>query len=377
MIETPSFLWTILFFVLAISPLVFIHEMGHYLVGRWCGVKAEAFSIGFGRAIAKWTDKRGTAWQIGWLPLGGYVRFAGDMGVSSQADPDWLKLPADERNKTFQSKKLWQRTLIILAGPMTNFLFAIIMLIGLLGLYGEIRIAPVVGDFAPQSTARDAGMQRGDRILAVAGQSVASFEDVGLYVQPRAGQATAFDIERKGQRLTINATPRAEKVKDITGVEVTTARIGIGPFGYERVRLPAYELPGAAVRFTINSVKTMTVVLTQTITGERSVKELGGPVKIATTSNAVAKLGLVTFLFFMVAISINLGFINLLPIPMLDGGHLLFYAIEAVRRKPVPAAAQEWAYRSGLLALLLFMLVVTVNDLAGLGLWRGFAGLIG
>ncbi len=377
MIETPNFLWTILFFVVAISPLVFIHEMGHYLVGRWCGVKAEAFSIGFGKAIAKWTDKRGTAWQVGWLPLGGYVRFAGDMGVSSQADPDWLKLPAEERNRTFQSKKLWQRTLIILAGPATNFLFAIVMLIGLLGLYGEIRIAPKIGEFAPQSTARDAGLQRGDRIVAVAGQSVESFEEVGLYVQPRAGQPTRFDIDRGGNLIAITVTPRAEKVKDITGVEVTTARIGIAPFGYERVRLPAYELPSAAVRFTINSVKTMAVVLGQTITGNRSVKELGGPVKIATTSNAVAQLGLVTFLFFMVAISINLGFINLLPIPMLDGGHLLFYAIEAVRRKPVPAAAQEWAYRSGLLALLLFMLVVTVNDLAGLGLWRGIAGLIG
>jgi regulator of sigma E protease len=377
LIETPNFLWTILFFVLAISPLVFIHEMGHYLVGRWCGVKAEAFSIGFGRAIAKWTDKRGTAWQVGWLPLGGYVRFAGDMGVSSQADPEWLKLPAEERNRTFQSKKLWQRALIILAGPATNFLFAIIMLIGLLGIYGEIRIAPKIGDFAPQSAAHEAGMQRGDRILSVAGQSVDSFEDVGLYVQPRAGQPTPFTIDRNGKQLIVTATPRAEKVKDLTGVMVTTGRIGIAPFGYERVAIAPQDLPMASLRFTVNSVKTMAVVLAQTVTGGRSVKELGGPVKLATTSNAVAKLGVVTFLFFMVAISINLGFINLLPIPMLDGGHLLFYAIEAVRRKPVPAAAQEWAYRSGLVALLLFMFVVTVNDLAGLGLWQGIAGLIG
>ncbi len=377
MIETPNFFWTILFFVLAISPLVFIHEMGHYLVGRWCGVKAEAFSIGFGHALAKWTDRRGTVWQVGWLPLGGYVRFAGDMSVSGRSNPDWLSMPAEARNRTFQSKPLWQRFLIVLAGPATNFLFAIVMLTGLLGLYGEIRIAPRIGDFAPQSTARDAGMKRGDRILTVAGQSVDSFEDVGLYVQPRAGQPTMFEIERNGQHLNIIATPHAETVKDMTGAAVITGRIGIAPFGYERVDIPFYQLPGAAVRFTVNSVRTMAVVLSQTVTGNRSIKELGGPVKLATTSNAVAKLGLVTFLFFMVAISINLGFINLLPIPMLDGGHLLFYAIEAVRRKPVPAAAQEWAYRSGLFALLLFMLVVTVNDLAGLGLWRGIAGLIG
>jgi regulator of sigma E protease len=377
LIQSSGFLWTILFFVVAISPLVFLHELGHYLVGRWCGVHAEAFSIGFGRAIAKWTDKRGTVWQIGWLPLGGYVRFAGDMGVSSQADPEWLKLPAEERNRTFPSKPVWQRALIVLAGPMTNFLVAIVMLIGLFSLYGEIRIAPQIGDFAKQSVAYEAGMRKGDRIVSVAGQPIAQFEDIGLYVQPRAGQPTPFEIDRNGARQTITVTPRLETFKDFTGAEVSTGRIGIAPLTYERVRIAPQDLPGAALRFTGNSVKTMAVVLGQTITGNRSVKELGGPVKLATVSNKVAALGFVSFLFFMVMVSINLGFINLLPIPMLDGGHLLFYAAEAIRGKPVPQQTQEWAYRTGLAALLTFMLVVTVNDLAGLGLWRGIAGLIG
>jgi regulator of sigma E protease len=377
LIPATGFFWTILFFVVAISPLVFLHEMGHYLVGRWCGVHAEAFSIGFGKPIVKWRDRRGTNWQIGWVPLGGYVRFAGDMNASSQSDPEWLKLPAEERNRTFPSKPVWQRALIVLAGPLTNFLIAIVMLIGLFSIYGEIRIAPQVGAFAPQSVAQAAGLQKGDRILSVAGQKVESFEDIGLYVQPRAGQLTAFDVKRDNERLTITVTPRMETFKDLTGVDVKSGRIGIAPAGYERVRLSAAELPGAAVRFTVNSVKTMAVVLKQTITGDRSVKELGGPVKLATTSNAIAQLGLISFLFFMVMVSINLGFINLLPIPMLDGGHLVFYAAEAIRGKPVPEAAQEWAYRTGLVALLTFMFVVTVNDLAGLGLWRGIAGLIG
>ena len=377
MIPVTGFFWTILFFVLAISPLIFLHEMGHYLVGRWCGVHAEAFSIGFGKPVVKWRDLRGTNWQVGWMPLGGYVRFAGDMNAASQTDPEWLKLPAEERNRTFPSKPVWQRALIVLAGPLTNFLVAIVMLIGLFSIYGEIRIAPQIGAFAPQSVAQAAGLQKGDRILSVAGQNVESFEDIGLYVQPRAGQATDFAVDRKGQRLTFNVTPKLETIKDFSGAEVRTGRIGIAPLAYERVRLSAAELPGAAVRFTVNSVKTMAVVLKQTITGDRSVKELGGPVKLATTSNAIAQLGLVSFLFFMVMVSINLGFINLLPIPMLDGGHLVFYAAEAVRGKPVPEAAQEWAYRTGLVALLTFMFVVTVNDLAGLGLWRGIAGLIG
>jgi regulator of sigma E protease len=377
LIETPNFLWTILFFVLAISPLVFIHEMGHYLVGRWCGVKAEAFSIGFGRAIAKWTDKRGTAWQVGWLPLGGYVRFAGDMGVSSQADPDWLKLPAEERNRTFQSKKLWQRTLIILAGPATNFLFAIIMLIGLFSLFGEPRTTTKISALERNSAAAVAGLHIGDRIVSVDGTSITDLDDLLLYVQPRANKPTKVLVDRGVERLAFIMTPVLGVVTDVTGVQHKVGQIGVRIKPGEFVKLPAVDIPMAAGRFVVQSVARMGVGLSQVVTGERSVRELGGPVKIATTSNAVAKLGLVTFLFFMVAISINLGFINLLPIPMLDGGHLLFYAIEAVRRKPVPAAAQEWAYRSGLLVLLLFMVVVTVNDLAGLGLWRGIAGLIG
>ncbi len=377
MIESPNLLWTILFFVLAISPLVFIHEMGHYLVGRWCGVKAEAFSIGFGRAIAKWTDKRGTVWQVGWLPLGGYVRFAGDMGVSSQSDPNWLKLPPEERNRTFQSKALWQRTLIVAAGPAVNFLFAIIVFIALFGTIGEPRTPPVVAVIERGSAADAAGLKLGDTITSVDSQGVETFEDVARIVSIHPNEKMIIGINRAGQGLTLAATPRENIFKDRFGNEMRRGLLGIGPAKRVNVKHPIVELPGAALRFTINSVKTMATTLWQVVSGVRSIKELGGPVKIAQISGQQATLGPIDFLWLMTMISINLGFINLLPIPMLDGGHLLFYAIEAVRRKPVPAAAQEWAYRSGLFALLLFMVVVTVNDLAGLGLWRGISGLIG
>ena len=374
MIETPNILWAIAFFLLAIFPLVVLHELGHYLVARWFGVHAEVFSIGFGKRIAGWTDKRGTDWRVGWMPLGGYVRFAGDMTAASTPSQEWLSLPAEERNKTFQSKPVWQRALIVFAGPAVNFLFAVVMLAGLFGVYGEPRIAPQVGVFSPNSTAQAAGMKIGDRIVTVDGGAIERFEDIGLIVQARANQPTSFVVDRAGTRLVLQITPRLESVKDVTGMQIPTGRIGIGPAAIERVRLSPIELPGAAARFTVQSVRTMVVALSQIVTGNRSVKELGGPVKMAATSERVAALGFVSFLFFMAMVSINLGFINLLPIPTLDGGHLAFYAIEAARRKPVGLATQEWAYRSGLLVLLAFMLFVTINDLAGFGVFGRFAG---
>lgn len=374
MIETPNFFWAIIFFLVAIFPLVVIHELGHYLVGRWFGVHAEVFSIGFGKRIGGWTDKRGTNWQIGMLPLGGYVRFAGDMSAASTPSAEWLALPAEERNRTFQSKPVWQRALIVFAGPAVNFLFAVVMLAGLFGVYGEPRVAPQVGVFSENSSAQAAGMKVGDRIVSVDGGAIDRFEDIGLIVQARAEQPTTIVVDRAGTRVVLDVTPRREAVKDITGVSIPMGRIGIGPSSIERVRLSLFELPGAAVRFTVQSVRTMIVGLSQIVTGNRSVKELGGPVKMAATSERVAQLGFVSFLFFMTMVSINLGFINLLPIPTLDGGHLAFYAVEAVQRRPVGLATQEWAYRSGLFVLLAFMLFVTINDLAGFGLFGAFAG---
>lgn len=374
MIEFPSFFWMIVFFILAVFPLVVLHELGHYWVGRLFGIKAEVFSIGFGKRITGWTDKRGTRWQVSWIPLGGYVRFAGDMSPAGQTDPEWLNLPAAERNMTFQSKALWQRALVVAAGPAANFLFAIAMLAGLFALYGEPRIAPEVGAFTPTSSAKAAGMQVGDRIVSINGETIEKFEDIGLIVQPRANRATVFVVERGGVRQVLTVTPRLESVEDMTGTKMMTGRIGIAPAKIERVRLSVLELPAASVRFTVQSVQTMVRALGQIIVGDRSVRELGGPVKMAATSEKVAALGFVSFLFFMAMVSINLGFINLLPIPTLDGGHLAFYAVEAVQRKPVGPMAQEWAYRSGLFVLLAFMLFVTINDLVGLGLFERLAG---
>jgi regulator of sigma E protease len=375
--ETPGIFWTVLFFMLAIGPLVFVHELGHYLVGRWCGVKAEIFSIGFGREIGGWTDKRGTRWKIGWLPLGGYVRFAGDASADSGPNEDWKSLPTDEQAHSFQAKSLWQRALIVAAGPAINFLLAIVIFIGIFGVYGQLRTPAVIGSIVEGSPAAAAGFAIGDKIIAVGDQDVTEFGEIADIVALRPGVAMSFAVERAGKSLRILATPAQKVVRDRFGNETRLGQIGLGSGRPVAVRLALTELPGAAALHCWRVVKTMVDGLGQIILGRISVKELGGPLKIAQYSGQSATLGFVAFISFIAIISINLGFINLLPIPTLDGGHLLFYSIEAVIRRPVSLVVQEWAYRSGFLALMALMLFVTFNDLASFGLWSRLSGLIG
>lgn len=377
MTETPGFIWTVLFFLLAIGPLVFVHEMGHYLVGRWCGVKAEVFSIGFGREITGWTDIRGTRWKVGWMPLGGYVRFAGDMSATSEPSEEWKALPEAERNQTFQSKTLWQRALIVVAGPTTNFVLAIAIFMGIFAAYGQSKTSNVIGSVVAGSPAEKAGFAVGDKILAVGNSQITEFGQISDIVALRPGMTMSFLIERGGAEQRIIAVPALKIVKDRFGNEIKLGQIGLGSGQPISVRLSPVELPSAAVAQTVRVVKSMVDGLVQIIMGRISVKELGGPIKIAQYSGQTAKLGFVAFLGFVALISINLGFINLLPIPTLDGGHLFFYGIEAIARRPVSMVVQEWAYRSGFFALMALMLFVTFNDLASFGLWNRLSGLIG
>ncbi|MGE0179392.1 MAG: RIP metalloprotease RseP [Sphingomonas sp.] len=362
---------------MVIGPLIFIHELGHYYAGRMFGVKAEAFSIGFGREIFGWTDKRGTRWKVGWLPLGGYVRFAGDMNPASQPSEAWLALPAEERNRTFQAKPVWQRFIIVAAGPAVNFLFAILVFIVLFASYGQLRTPPVAAAISQGSAAQAAGFQPGDRVLRIDGREIGRFEDMITYIAIRPGQPMRFDIDRAGQPLTLNVTPRVDVRRDRFGNEARIGMVGLARPPAEVVSLPAHRIVGAAFAETGETVRTMVTTLGQLIRGQRSLQEMGGPLKIAQFSGQQASLGWLYFIQFMVLISINLGFINLLPIPMLDGGHLLFYTIEGVRRKPLNPAAQEWAFRTGLAVLLALMIFVTFNDLASFGVFTRLGGLIG
>ncbi len=378
MIEaSPGIVFTVIAFLLVIGPLVFIHEMGHYLAARACGVRTEIFSIGFGREIFGWTDRRSTRWKVGWLPLGGYVKFAGDMNAASQPDPAMLALPEEEREGLFQFQPVWKRFIIVAAGPLINFALAIIIFMGIFAAYGQPQTPPVVTGLVEGSPAEQAGFELGDRVRSIDGRPIDRFEELAETVIIRPGQAMHFDVLRDGSVVTIEATPESRVERDRFGNEARIGRLGIFAEGSELRRLSPLEVPGAAVSRTGDMVEMIVVTLGQIVTGRRSVRELGGPLKIAQISGQQASLGFLAFFFFLAAISINLGFINLLPIPMLDGGHLVFYVAEAVRRKPVKPEAQEWAFRMGLAVLLSFMLMVTVIDLGSFGLWERLSGLIG
>ncbi len=377
MIELPAILLAIVAFVLVIGPLVFVHEGGHYLAGRMFGVKAEEFSIGFGREVGGFTDKRGTRWKFGWLPLGGYVRFAGDMNPAGEPSSEWLALPAEERSKTFQSKKLWQRAIIVAAGPITNFIVAILILGAFAVVYGQNRTPTVAGSIVEGSPAAVAGLEAGDRITAIGGRSVHTFRDMIQYTQLRPDERVTVDFERNGEARQIEAVIGTRVERDRFGNEYRIGQLGIGPGEPVQEKVGLLEAPIVGVSTTMAIMQSMVDGLGQIITGRRPVSEMAGPIRMAGISGQRLMMGPTEFVFLIALISINLGFINLLPIPMLDGGHLLLYAIEAVRRKPVEPEVVEWAFRGGLAAILALMLVVTFNDIGSYGVWKNLAGLIG
>lgn len=375
--QSPGFFLTILAFLLMLGPLVFIHELGHYLVGRWCGIKADVFSIGFGREIAGWTDKRGTRWKLSLLPLGGYVRFAGDMSPAGLSDPAWLALPPEERAKTFQSKPVWKRALVVLAGPFANFLLAFLILLGFVLAYGKSTTTTEIGTVQAKSAAASAGLQPGDRITALNGRPMAKFEDMMFYIMVRGGQPVRVDFDRGGRKLSLDVVVGTDRQKDKFGNVQERGLLGVGPATPSVAPVGVLEAPGVAFDYALDIVDVTATTLGQLLTGQRSVKDMSGVVGMAKVSGEQFTLGWIAFVNLAVLISINLGFINLLPIPMLDGGHLLFYAIEAIRRRPVTPEIQEWAFRGGLAAIMLLFLVVTFNDLGKIGLWQHLAGLIG
>jgi regulator of sigma E protease len=366
-VESPSVIVMIFAFLLVLGPLVLVHELGHYLVGRWFGVKADAFSVGFGKELAGWTDKRGTRWKLSALPLGGYVQFAGDMNAASQPDGKALEgLTAEQRTHVFHAKPLWQRSLIVLAGPLTNLFVAIAIFASFNYLYGKVEASPVIAGFTEASAARDAGLRVGDRIVAIDGQAITRFDQVREKVIPYPGETIAVVAERAGQRVELSVPIATRIDRDQFGNESRIGAIGIGAGNYQILPVGPVEAVTLAVDQSVGIVKMMVTGIKQIIVGDRSVDELGGPIKIAKFSGERLSLGLPEFVYFAALISINLAFINLLPIPALDGGHLAFYAAEAIRRKPLGVRSQEWAFRTGLAFVLALMVFVTINDLASL-----------
>ncbi len=372
----PGLLFTAAMFVVVIGVLITIHEFGHYLAGRAFGVHAETFSMGFGRELLGWTDRRGTRWRISALPFGGYVKFAGDMNAAGQPS-DLEHYPPDARAGLFQARPLWQRAVIVAAGPATNFLFAILVFFIFFLSVGRAYTPPVIAEVAPNSAAAMAGLQAGDRIVRLGSATVTRFEDIERAMALSTGEPMRAVVERAGVHLTLQVDPQMVERRDEFGQPYRIAQLGVVRGGREYARMGPVAAAAAAVDETWTITKLIPKVIGQIVTGERSARELGGPLKIGQMSGQRAALGLPELVAFMALVSINLGFMNLLPIPVLDGGHLALYAIEAVRRRPLGARAQELAFVSGFAALLSFMLFVTWNDLASFGVWERLTRLVG
>ncbi len=372
MIESPPFWLYIVGFVLLLGPLVTVHEFGHYLAGRLFGVHVQAFSVGFGKELAGFTDRRGTRWKLSALPLGGYCQFKGDMNPASIPDARALSgLTPAERDGNFHLAPLWQRALIVLAGPLTNLAVAVAIFAAFFMAIGKpVQADPaetnVVQRFAAGSVAEAAGVRIGDRIVAIDGAPVDEFRDITERVLMHPGERIVLGLERGGERLRLPVTIGSAIETDRFGNESRVGRLGVwsSPIRYQPVGpLEALRL---GVEECADLVRMMITGIAQIFTGERSVQELGGPIKIAKFSGEQLSLGWIAFVGFAALISLNLAFINLLPIPALDGGHLAFYAAEAVRRKPVGPRGQEMAFRAGVAVILALMLFVTVNDLLSL-----------
>ena len=361
---------TIVPFLFVLTVVVFVHEMGHYLVGRWCGIGVTAFSIGFGPELVGFNDRRGTRWKLCAVPLGGYVKFVGDMNVTSQpADSDMAALSDKERKVAFHTQPVWKRAATVVAGPLFNFLLTIAVFAVMFAAYGRFVSEPMVAEVRPDSPAAAAGFLPGDRFVKVDGERVETFADVQRHVSGRAGDPIVFVMLRDGKEIELVATPEIIEQTDALGNVVKLGVIGVvnnEQLGQPRIVTysPAEALL-EAVRETGHIVERTGQFMRRFAVGREDKCQLGGPVRIADMAGKAAALGFVWLVQLVALLSVGIGILNLLPIPPLDGGHLLFYAIEAVIRRPVSERLMEMVYRAGFTVVLVFMGFVFWNDLFG------------
>jgi regulator of sigma E protease len=361
------FLWVVFWFLVVLTVLVFIHELGHYLIARRNGVKIEVFSIGFGPELYGWWDRAGTRWKFSAIPLGGYVKMFGDADPSSGLAINLSQLSVDEREFSFHHKRLGQRAAIVAGGPIANFVFAIVALALLFMTYGQPFTPADVGQVLPGSAAEQGGIHPGDAIVSIDGQSIDRFEDVQQIVRLNPSVPLTIVVKRDGEPVTLQVTPsRVEESDRLGRREVGQLGIRGGAPKYVR-RDPASAVVRAAGE-TWNLSATTLEAMWQMVIGRRTTDELGGPLRIAQLSGEVAQGGIVPLIWFMSVLSVNLGLINLFPVPVLDGGHLLFYAAEAIRGRPLGQRAQEYGFRIGLALVLTLMVFATWNDLVHIGI---------
>ena len=359
-----SFVQYVASFLVVLSIVVFFHEWGHFLIARINGVRVDVFSIGFGREVFGFTDKKtGTRWKFSLIPLGGYVKMFGDADAASTKTDEKVEFTAEEKAVSFHHKKVGQRAAIVAAGPIANFILAIILFTGVFMLVGRPTTESLVSEVVPGSAAEMAGVQVGDLIVRVDDQAIERFADIQRLVHLSNGEELEIVVIRNGVEIELKAEPEMVEAEDNFGNEITRPVLGIKARSGEMESLGPVEAFGAAVHETYTVTVSTLTALGQMVTRSRSSDELGGPLRIAQFAGQAAEMGVVNFIMLTAILSVNLGLINLFPVPLLDGGHLLFYGIEAVLGRPLGEKAQEYGFRVGLVLVFSLMIFSTWNDL--------------
>ena len=366
-------------FLFVLTIVVFVHEMGHFLVARWCGVGVKAFSIGFGKEIFGWYDRHGTRWRVAWIPLGGYVKFMDDENAASVPSREALeRMTEEERKGSFQGKPVWQRAAVVAAGPIANFLLAIAIFATMYMLIGVRLTAARIDEVLPDSPAAKAGFQAGDVIKEIDGHKIEGFNDVLRIVGTSPERDLAVLVDRSGKGVTMTVRPALQETKDAFGGVSRRGVIGIKrlttPQTIEVRRVGPLEAVALGVSETKFIITSTLGYLADVVAGRQKADQLGGPIRIAEVSGQVAKVGMEALVQLVAVISVSVGLINLFPIPLLDGGHLMYYAAEAVRRKPLSERTQEIGFRIGLAVVLMLMAFATLNDLPILRKWFSWLG---